>query len=90
MTTKGRKYSRKEKIMNQADMLIYVHPELDEQRRAALTKIVEGRPGVDCAEFDPRSQHHAMMVRYDPDAIQGMQILDIVRKTDPVASIVGL
>ena len=76
--------------MNQVDMLIYVHPELDGQRRAALEKIVEGRPGVDCAEFDHRSHHHAMMVRYDPEAIQGQQILDIVRKTDPAASIVGL
>jgi hypothetical protein len=90
MAIEVRKYTRKEKIMNQADMLIYVHSELEEQNRTALTKIVEGRPGVDCAEFDHRSHHHAMMVRYDPDAIQGMRILDIVRQTDPVASIVGL
>jgi hypothetical protein len=76
--------------MNTADMLIYVHPELDEQRRDALEKIVEGRIGVDCAQFDPHSHHHAMMVRYDPDAVQGMQILDIVRNTDPAAAIVGL
>lgn len=76
--------------MNQADMLVYVHPELDEDRRVALEKIVEGRPGVDCAEFDHRKRQHALMVRYDPDAIQGMQILDVVRKTDPQASIVGL
>jgi len=76
--------------MNTADMLIYVHPELDAQRRDALEKIVEGRIGVDCAQFDSHSHHHAMMVRYDPDAIQGMQILDVVRNTDPAATIVGL
>ena len=76
--------------MNTADMLIYVHPELDEQRRDALEKIVEGRIGVDCAQFDIHSHHHAMMVRYDPDAVQGMQILEIVRDTDPAAAIVGL
>jgi hypothetical protein len=29
-------------------------------------------------------------VKYDPDAVQGMQILDMVRKMDPVATIVGL
>ena len=52
--------------------------------------MVEGRPGVDCAEFDSHSHYHAMMVRYDPDAVQGMQILQAVRKTDPMASIVGL
>ena len=76
--------------MNTADMLIYVHPKLDAQSRMALEKIVEGRLGVDCAQFDPHTHHHAMMVKYDPDAIQGMQILDMVRNTDPVATIVGL
>ena len=76
--------------MNTADMLIYVHPELDAQRRTALEKIIEGQVGVDCAQFDPHSHHHAMMVKYDPDAIQGIQILDMVRTTDPAATIVGL
>ena len=76
--------------MNTADMLIYVHPELDAQRRAVLEKIVEGRVGVDCAQFDAHAHYHAMMVKYDPDAIEGMQILDMVRTTDPAATIVGL
>lgn len=76
--------------MNTADMLIYVHPALDAQSRGALEKIVEGRIGVDCAQFNSYANHHAMMIRYDPDTIQGMQILDIVRNTDPAATIVGL
>lgn len=76
--------------MNKADMLIYIHPGLDAQKRTELERMVEGRPGVDCAEFDFHSHYHAMMVRYDPDAVQGMQILQAVRKTDPMASIVGL
>lgn len=76
--------------MNKADMLIYIHPDLDMKKRTDLEKMVEGRAGVDCAEFGTRIHHHAMMVRYDPDAIQGMQILEVVRKTDPVATMVGL
>jgi len=76
--------------MNTADMMIYVHPELDTESRAVLEKIVEGRIGVDCAQFDSHTHHHAMMVRYDPDAIEGMQILNMVRTTDPAAAIVGL
>lgn len=76
--------------MNKADMLIYIHPELDVQKRTDLEKMVECRAGVDCAEFDTHSHYHAMMVRYDPDAIQGMEILETVRSTDPVATIVGL
>jgi hypothetical protein len=76
--------------MNTADMLIYVHPELDAESRTVLEKIVEGRVGVDCAQFDSHTHHHAMMVRYDPDAIEGIQILNMVRTTDPAAAIVGL
>jgi hypothetical protein len=76
--------------MNKADMLIYVHPELDEQKRTDLEMMIEGRSGVACAEFNPHAHHHALMVKYDPDAIEGMQILDMVRQTDPVASMVGL
>ncbi|OIR19441.1 hypothetical protein GALL_03220 [mine drainage metagenome] len=81
---------RKEKIMNTADMLIYVHPTLDAKSRSALERTVEGCVGVDCAQFDAHTHHHAMMVRYDPDAIQGMQILNLVRNADPAAAIVGL
>jgi hypothetical protein len=76
--------------MNKADMLIYIHSELDEQKRTDLEIMIEERSGVACAEFNPNTHHHALMVKYDPDAIEGMQILDIVRKTDPVASMVGL
>jgi len=76
--------------MNTADMLIHVHPELDAQNRAHLEKWVAECDGVDCAEFDHHTHPHALLVKYDPDAVQGMQILDMVRKVDPVATIVGL
>ncbi len=76
--------------MNMADMLIYVHPELDAAARANLAKVVEGRIGVDCAEFAHHRHPHALLVKYDPDSIQGIQILNEVRKTDPLATMVGL
>ena len=76
--------------MNTADMLIHVHPELDAQSRSKLEKRIMGCVGVDCAEFDHHEHHHLLVVKYDPDEIQGMQILDIVRTVDPVATRVGL
>ena len=76
--------------MNKADMLIYIHPELAAQERKELARMVEGRVGVDCAEFDRHAHHHALIVKYDPDAVHGIQILDIARRTDPAAVIVGL
>jgi hypothetical protein len=77
-------------IMNQADILIHVYPELDESARSDLTRIVEGRVGVDCAEFDHHAHHHSLIVKYDPDEVKGMQILEMVRKVDPAATMVGL
>jgi len=76
--------------MNTADMVIHVHPELDAQARSKLEKRILGCVGVDCAEFEHRVQPHAMVVRYDPDEIQGMRILEIVRTVDPIATRVGL
>jgi hypothetical protein len=71
-------------------MLIYVHPDLDEKKRTDLEMLVEGSAGVACAEFNPNTGHHALMVKYDPDFIGGKQILDMVRNTDPAATMVGL
>jgi hypothetical protein len=76
--------------MNIADMLIHVHPELDTQARADLERKVMECCGVDCAEFGHHAHPHSLIVKYDPDEIQGMQILNIVRTLDPVATRVGL
>ena len=76
--------------MNTADMLIYVHPELDAEKRSHLSKTIEGRVGVDCAEFDHHTHNHALMVKYDPDTIRSMQVLEMVRKVDPEATGVSL
>jgi hypothetical protein len=73
-------------IMNTVDMLIHVHPELDAQIRTDLERKLMGRVGVDCAEFEHKQHPHSIMVKYDPDAIEGMTILQMVRKVDPVAS----
>ena len=76
--------------MHTADMLIYVHPELDAKMRTGLEKNLMGRIGVDCAEFEHRPHPHSLMVKYDPEAVAGMDILQMVRKVDPAATMVGM
>ena len=76
--------------MNAADIMIHMHQELDAQARTELERKLSGRVGVDCAEFIRSPNPHSLMVRYDPDALAGMEILQMVRKLDPVASMVGL
>jgi hypothetical protein len=80
----------KETIMNTADMLIHVHPTLSPQARTDLEKNLLGHIGVDCAEFEHRPQPHSILVKYDPDTIKSMEILQSVRKFDPKASMVGM
>ena len=82
--------SDKEAIMNTADMMIYVHPDLGAQAKLALERALSGRIGVDCAEFMQPPLRHSMMVKYDPDAVQGMEILQMVRQLDPAATMSGL
>ncbi len=76
--------------MNTADMLVHVHPDLDDQARASLERKISGRIGVDCAEFTHHPHSHALMVKYDPDTIRSMQVLEMVRKVDPEATGVSL
>ena len=76
--------------MNIADMMIHVHPDLDAQEIKSLERKLEGRIGVDCAEFIHQPHPHALLVKYDPGAVQGMDILRIVRKLDPTATMMGL
>ncbi|MFZ1899298.1 MAG: hypothetical protein WCF11_02810 [Azonexus sp.] len=76
--------------MNVADMLIHVHPELDVPARSDLERRLAGCSGIDCAEFNHHAHPHALIVKYDPDTVDGMKILSMVRNVDPVATIVGL
>ena len=76
--------------MNTADMLIYVHPEIDADARTNLERRIMGCIGVDCAEFAHQEHHHTLLVKYDPDTVEGKRILDMVREVDPEASRVGL
>lgn len=76
--------------MNTADMLIHVHPDLDAQARTELERKLAGHTGVDCAEFEHREHPHSLLVKYDPDTVKSMELLQMVRKVDPVATIVAL
>jgi hypothetical protein len=76
--------------MSTADMMIHLRPELDAQARMGLERNLLGRIGVDCAEFEHRPYPHSILVKYDPDAVKGMEIFQMVRKLDPAASMVGM
>ena len=76
--------------MSRADMLIHVHPELDVLARTNLERSLMECDGVDCAEFNHHPRPHALIVKYDPDTVEGLEILGRVRRLDPEAMRVGL
>ncbi len=76
--------------MNTADLIIHIHPELNEAARKDLERRLTGHVGIDCAEFNHHPHPHSLVVKYDPDAIQGTEILSVVRQTDPAATMAGL
>jgi hypothetical protein len=51
---------------------------------------IEGCVGVDCAEFEHKPHPHALVVKYDPEAIHSNKILEVVRGVDPEATKIGL
>lgn len=75
--------------MNTVAMMIHVHPALDAPARADLERKLMGHAGVDCAEFREEAHRHSLLVTYDPDAVERMEILDEVRTVDPEATTVG-
>lgn len=76
--------------MDTVDVLIHVHPELSQEARAKLEQEVMTCAGVIAANFDKHKSPHALTVLYNPDAVQDTQILEVVRRQDPAATLVGL
>lgn len=75
--------------MNTTDMMIHVHPKLDAQARADLERKLMGHVGVDCAEFYDHVRPHPLVVTYNPDTVERMEILQMVRILDPGAVTLG-
>ncbi len=68
-------------------IVVHVRPELSADDRAKLEKAVIANTGVIAADFDHHK--HELMVVYDA-ATTCEAILDVVRQTDPVATMIGL
>lgn len=76
--------------MDTVDVLIHVHPELSAEARAKVEQEAMSCNGVIAANFDHHKHPHALTVLYNPDAVQGKQILEVVRRHDPAATMIGL
>jgi hypothetical protein len=76
--------------MPTVDLLFHVHPELSMEARTKLEQEASACNGVISANFDHHKHPHALIVLYNPDAIQSKKILDVVKRHDPAATMAGL
>lgn len=67
-----------------------MHPKLSPEDRSKVEQGVAVCGGVISANFDKHKHPHALTVEYNPDAVQSKQILEVVRRHDPAATMVGL
>jgi len=77
-------------IVDTVDVLIHVHPELSPEDREKVEGEVMACTGVIAANFDHHKHPHALTVLYNLDVVQDKQILDVVRRHDPAATLVGM
>lgn len=75
--------------MDIADILIHVHPTLDNEQREQVEKALLEQQSVVMAHFSP-GQPHTLVVAFDPATVQSGQLLQIVREWDQTATLVGL
>ena len=76
--------------MDTVDVLIHVHPELSPEGRAKVEQEAMACNGVIAASFDHHKHPHALTVLYNPDAVHAKDVLEVVRRHDPAATMVGL
>ena len=75
--------------MDIADILIHVHPELSSGQRGEIEQAVGDHEGVVSVHFSP-GHPHALTVAYNPAAISSTEILELVRRWDPAATMAGI
>ena len=74
--------------MHNADILVHIDEELDDDRIHSLEKSIGHEEGVLCACVH-ESRRHLMLVDFDPETIRPSQILNRVRHTDLHAEMIG-
>lgn len=76
--------------MNTPDVLFYIHPEMSADGRNKVEQELMTCKGVLAANFDHHEHPHMLDVLYDSDMTDSSQLLTMVRKFDPSATMIGL
>lgn len=76
--------------MNTPDVLFYIHPEMSADGCHKMEQELMACTGVLAANFEHRDHPHMLDVLYDSDITDSTQLLMMVRKFDPAATMIGM
>lgn len=77
--------------MDKGDIIIDVHPDLNDEERENLVNEIITLNGVMHAHFDPKHpKGHGLYVEYDMETLHAREVLDEVKRWDPEATMASL
>ncbi|MFV1996849.1 MAG: hypothetical protein ACC641_02450 [Acidiferrobacterales bacterium] len=77
--------------MNKADILIDIHPDYSDDKRAEIETDLRNLEGVVTAHFDANHpKAHGLFVEYNPEVVNADAILKRARTVDNQATMSGL
>jgi len=78
------------KDVNIADIIVHLHPESSCDDRDKVERDLRALNGVISVHFNAEEHPHAMVVAYNPDAVNSQEILAETRKCDSEAVMAGI
>jgi len=78
------------KDINIADIVFHLHPDTSCDDRDKIEQGLRALNGVISVHFDTKDHPHVLLVAYDPEVVNGEELLTEIRKCDKEAVMAGL
>jgi hypothetical protein len=73
-----------------ADIVGHLHPEASDECKGNIEKGLRAHNGVVSVHFNSEERPHAVVVAYNPDAVNSGELLTEIRKCDKDAMMAGI
>jgi len=76
--------------INIADIVVHLHPESSCDDKEKIERELRAQDGVVSVHFSEEDHPHALVVAYNPEAVNAQTLLAEIRKCDQKAVMAGL
>lgn len=73
-----------------ADIVVHLHPEASDECKSNIESGFRAHDGVVSVHFSSEEHPHAVVVAYNPDAVDSGELLTEIRKCDKDAMMAGI